>query len=234
MEVRQRMVDHFYRIDEDLGKRCAAGVGIDKPSTSVRIKERLAVPVTGRRGVESSPALSMADERMDTIQSRRIAILAAEGSDLDTLIELKETWMEEGATVEIVSKQLGTLGKAKGQEVKADQSYLTTGSIMYDAVFVPGGRKAVEMLMQQGDALQFINESFRHCKPIGAVDEGINLLNQAHLLDIELAGPEVNGTVADKGVVTGRKGQEFSQAFSKAIAMHRHWDREDVIKQVPA
>jgi catalase len=238
MDIRQKMVDHFHRIDEDLAMRCAKGVGIKGPSAQVKKEKPQLVPVTGRsnvRSVDRSPAISMANEAADTIKSRRIAVLAAEGIDLDSLLTVKDALMDEGAVVEIVAKHQGSLGMAQGKEVKVDKSYVTTGSIMYDAVFVPGGRKGVEMLSQQGDAIQFINESFRHCKPIGALAEGVNLLNEAHLVEIDLAGEKTQGALTDKGVVTARGGSEdFIKSFVKAVAQHRHWERESVTKQVPA
>jgi catalase len=239
MDIRQKMVDHFHRIDEDLAMRCAKGVGIKGPSAQVKKEKPQLVPVTGRsnvRSVDRSPAISMANEAADTIKSRRIAVLAAEGIDLDSLLTVKDALMDEGAVVEIVAKHQGSLGMAQGKEVKVDKSYVTTGSIMYDAVFVPGGRKGVEMLSQQGDAIQFINESFRHCKPIGAVNEGVNLLNEAHLVEIDLAGEKTQGALTDKGVVTarGQGEKDFVKSFVQAVAQHRHWERESVTKQVPA
>jgi catalase len=234
IEIRQRMVDHFAHIDEELAMRCAKGVGIKGPSAEVKKEERMAVPVTGKRSVDRSEAISVSNTRKDTIKGRRIAILAAEGIDLDSLLELKESMMDQDATVEIIAMHQGSLGKARGKEVKVDKSYVTTGSIMYDAVFVPGG-KGVDTLITQGDALQFINEAFRHCKPIGAVGEGVNLLQAAHLLNTQLAAEKSKETITDKGVVTSRSGMNgFTQKFVEAIAMHRHWERESFTKQIPA
>jgi catalase len=41
----------------------------------------------------------------------------------------------------VVSKFLGTL-QGEGGEVEVDKSYVTTASVLFDAVFVPGGRHA--------------------------------------------------------------------------------------------
>jgi catalase len=123
-----------------------------------------------------------------------------------------------------------------GDEVKVDKSFVTTASILYDAIFVPGGQESVAALRQQGDALFFINEAFKHAKPIGATGEGIELLSAANLPDISLARQNGQGeVVSDRGVVTAWMGggDAFYQEFIQAIAHHRHWNREQK-EMVPA
>jgi len=41
-----------------------------------------------------------------------------------------------------------------------DRSLLTVASVMYDAVFVPGGQAAVDALWGQGDARHFVAEAY--------------------------------------------------------------------------
>ncbi len=120
---------------------------------------------------------------------------------------------------------------ADGEEVEADESYLTAASVLFDAFFVPGGAASVEALKGQGDALHFIQEGFRHAKPIGATGEGVDFLHESRLPGIDLSDSEMT---SDKGVVTARNGMDgFADAFTKAIAQHRHFDREKK-DQVPA
>jgi catalase len=131
----------------------------------------------------------------------------------------------------VVSKFLGSLEGSAG-EVKVDKSYVTTGSIMFDAVLVPGGRESVDALRTHGDALHFISEAFKHGKPIGAVGEGVDLLGVAHLPGISLA--DDGQTRSEHGVVTDRAGGgSFAPAFLEALAEHRHWGR-DLKETVPA
>ena len=121
--------------------------------------------------------------------------------------------------------------------MEVDKSYLTSASVMYDALFCVGGRKAVDTLLQQGDAIHFVNESFRHCKPIGAVAEGIELLAGSDVAGVDVAAVD-GGTnvVVDSGVVTLHDASDmtqFNEQFAQAIAQHRHWDRE-LKEEVPA
>lgn len=120
--------------------------------------------------------------------------------------------------------------------MEVDKNFLTAASVMYDAVYVPGGKESIDTLKMQGDAIHFVNETFRHCKPIGATEEGIDLLKIANLPDIKYAGQESADKVSsDKGVVTAMKGDSgsFNDSFIAAIEKHRHWDREKK-EQVPA
>jgi catalase len=245
MAVRERVVDLFNHIDHDLARRTAAGVGVSPPSEPARpvtekVKEageKVAERISSRQSVERSPAVSMEDTVKDTIHTRRIAILAAEGYDHDQLMTVKNALEGAGATTEVVSKFLGPLASNNSASVAVDKAYVTTASIMYDAVFIPGGRDSIETLKTQGDALHFVNEAFRHCKPIGATGDGVMLLQAAEIPDLHVAGPQSEDElVSHRGVVTSQDGidlEAFSQAFVEAIAQHRHWERQ-TRERVPA
>ena len=95
------------------------------------------------------------------------------------------------------------LKSSSGEKLEVNQNYLTAASVMYDAVYVPGGKESINTLKMQGDAIHFINEAFRHCKPLGATGEGVELLKAANLPDIKFAGQKsADKVVSDKGVVT--------------------------------
>jgi catalase len=244
MEVRERVVKWFNEIDHELATRVAAGIGVAVPSNGVgaavaKTVETVVNAVTTnggtgkgqqRRSVERSAALSMANTVKGTIQTRRVAILAADGYDHSELMAVKSALTDAGAQAEVVSKSLGSLQSSDSESVKVDKSYLTTASIMYDAVFIPGGKKHAQTLKLQGDALHFVNEAFKHCKAIGATGAGVELLTEANIQGVALAGPQTEEElVSDRGIVTSRDGNSlngFSQAFIEAIAQHRHWNRE--------
>jgi catalase len=62
-----------------------------------------------------------------------------------------------------------------------DKTFLTSASVLFDAIYVPGGAESVETLKMQGDAVHFINEAFKHCKPIVAIAEGVELLKTSDI-----------------------------------------------------
>ena len=109
---------------------------------------------------------------------------------------------------------------------------------MYDAVYVCGGRQCVDKLLMQGEALHFVNEAFKHAKPVGAANEGVDLLTSSQIQGVTLAAPETRGQlISELGVVTIRNTpdlSDFSHEFISAIAQHRHWARQEQKDMVPA
>ena len=90
----------------------------------------------------------------------------------------------------------------------------------FDAVFVPGGAKSVKALSEDGVALHYLLEAYKHLKAIAVVGEAKQLLE---LLKLE----------ADAGLIVGGDAKAL-KAFVAAIAQHRVWDREPKAKAVPA
>jgi catalase len=110
----------------------------------------------------------------------------------------------------------------------ATKTFLTASSVLYDAVLVPGGKASVEALLDVEDALEFVYEAWRHCKPIGASGAGVALLDESGLGEVNLAKSGSKKALSEKGVVTSGAGDDgFAAAFIAAVAKHRHWDREE-------
>lgn len=231
--VRQRMVELFHQVDPDLAIQVAMGIGVAAPGKDVPVIKQ----EKKGKSVDRSPALSMERGPADSIQGRRVAILAADGFNHAEMMAVRRALHEAGAQTEVVSKFLGMLQSDNGEAVEVDKNYVTTASIMYDAVVVPGGDESVALLKKQGDALHFVNEAFKHGKPIGAMGEGVELLMEADIEGVIFAGPQTEEElVSNKGVVTSRDGigpSAFTQSLIEAIAAHRHWDRETK-ERVPA
>jgi catalase len=150
---------------------------------------------------------------------------------------MKQALTAAGAQAKIVAPRLGFLTSAKGKKVKIDFSLLTTSSVMFDAVYIPGGEKSVAALRGEADALHFVNEAYKHCKTIAATGAGAEVLRASYLGMDKTSGAnaESNQLVTDEGVITSPDAQVSKVAadFIKAIAQHRHWSRE-MKDQVPA
>ncbi|GAC1402263.1 MAG: catalase [Ktedonobacteraceae bacterium] len=242
-EIRGRMVALFDHVDSTLAQRIAEGIGVSVPTDNPRPGT---LPPTGRPTVEKSAALSMENTVKNTIKSRQVAILAADGVDDAVVQTVKNALMQQGAQVKVVSRILGTIKGTSGQEIPVDKSAITTDAIMFDAVFVPSGAESVAQLLKQGAARQFIAEAFKHGKAIGAIGEGIQLLNNSNIPGLVMDGKTSSETGARtskstakavnlNGVVTAPAGSNlntFVEQFATAIAQHRHWTRP--LDQVPA
>ncbi len=67
-----------------------------------------------------------------------------------------------GAMPKIIAPRGGTLTGAQGNALTVDYSLLTTSSVLFDAVYVPGGADSVAMLLKDADAVHFVNEAYKH------------------------------------------------------------------------
>jgi catalase len=176
--------------------------------------------------------LSMANTPKDSIKTRKVAILAADGVDGTALTGMQQALAAEGAMAKLIAPHGGTIKTAQGEAVKVDFTFLTAGSVLFDAVFVPDGDASVTALKGEAKALHFINEAYNHCKTIGASGAGAELL-RASALGGDSSSP--NGSLlASDGIVMGASADAGLAAnFVRAIAQHRHWSREQRAR-VPA
>ncbi|MDQ6889464.1 MAG: catalase, partial [Bacteroidota bacterium] len=235
--VRMRIVGLLTQIDGDLAKQVADNLGLKVPakpeqpinqSFGADTKPKDVQPVFVQQNVEKSEALSMANTVKNTIKTRQIAILAANGAD-DSLMKMKSALEAKGAMTKIVSPKLGTFKSANGEDVKVDQAFFGSSSVMFDAVFIPGGAESVNTLMNKPEAILFINEAYMHCKAIAAIGEAVELLSSTD------AGEKINAeggdSLAKLGIVTANKfDPKIASSFIDAIARHRSWEREDMSK----
>ncbi len=207
-DIKEGVVANLNHVDHELAVRVAEGIGVRAP-------EKAAGP--GHRG--ASPALSQANSRAG-LATRKVAVLAATGVDTGQVAAVADALGEQGAICEILAAHGGTLQSADGGSVQVTRAFATAGSVLYDAVFVPGGERSVAALAADGDALHFVAEAFSHGKAIGSTGDGLALLES----------PRINGTdliTEGPGVVVGASADtRFIAAFSAAIAAHRHHDRD--------
>lgn len=223
VEIRSRVLDHLVRIDPGLASRVAVELGLPVPEGE-RVDD---VPV--------SPALSQLNLAPDTIATRKIAILAADGADSTGIDTLRAALAERGATAEVLAPHGGRLrADGSGDPVSVDRALPTMASVLYDGVIVAGGGDSAATLAESGPAVHFVLEAFKHAKPVGAVGAGAQVLRTAGLPG-EFNPGETDFAV-DGVVVSAAEGagipDGFVAAFTEALAGHRVWQR--VTDRVPA
>ena len=87
---------------------------------------------------------------------------------------------------------------------------------------LPGGPAAADPLRNSGQAMEFLRTQYRHCKAILALEGSSSLLEAAGIPPML---PDGNG---DPGVlvVGGQDETTVAEAFIRAIARHRHFERQ--------
>jgi catalase len=239
-EVRERVVrEVLANIDAGLAKDVASviDVAFSGGSAGAGAAKSKAMKPTKGKSLETSPALSMQNPGnvgKGAVKSRKIAVLIAPGFAGREVDEVKRALEKGGAAMELVAPKLGPVKSDAGDAMNATKTFLTAASVLYDAVYVPGGKASVDALNAQGDAVHFVLEAFRHCKAIGASGEGVDLLARAGIggASPDAGAKSATKTISVRGVVRGDGGAAFAKELVAAIAQHRHWERDD--KAVPA
>ncbi|WP_264537314.1 catalase [Flavobacterium sp. N1736] len=230
--IRERMLGLLLRVDPILVSKVAKGLGLKTPKDFEK-------PINHGVGADSDPnkyestfvksqidtsdALSIlkSETGKDTIITRQIAFLCAEGVNAASVENMKQALKDAGAVVKIVAPHLGVILSEEGLEIPVDQSYLTAASVLFDAVFVPAGKGILD-LKNNSDVKEFLTDSYKHCKFIAAELQGIEILPFVNNNDTERTnnrdvGVLVSDQIGDKNLAA---------SFIDAIAKHRFWERE--------
>ena len=236
------MIGILTRADPSLAKRVAQGLGLSVPTKSPALLNE-SVPADGnparyqpkldKKSPGRSAALTMANTVKNGIKTRKVAILAGDGVDDADLAGITKALTAAGAQAKVVAPRLGMLKGAKGTQIHIDFSFLTASSVLFDAVYIPGGDGSAQALQKEEDAVGFVKEAYTHCKTIAATGAGGRLLRMA-CPGQDGSDHEGDRNTKNEGLIIGREGDSNGVAskFIDAMAQHRHWARE--LKAQPA
>jgi catalase len=173
--------------------------------------------------VKRSASLSLLARPGDGgIRTRKVAVLVADGVDGRTVATVQGALRAAGAVPRLVGIRIGPFVTAGGDKMHADASMETEPAVLFDALVLPDGSAGVKALRSSGQTMEFIRDTYRHCKAILALGESRALL-QAAGTPVALADGE-----ADPGIVLGntKSIRRDVEGFIEAIARHRHPERE--------
>jgi len=226
--IQQRMLWLIKQIDSNLAKKVADGLGISIPKTidkpinqaigaDANVKKHQ--PGKKKNYLNVSEALSQTHIKTDSIATRQIAVLAADGFDMKAFKKVSKALEKENAVVNIVAPHGGEITCSENMKHKVDAAIMTTESVLYDAVYIPGGEKSIRQLQNKSKFIKFINEAFKHCKAIAVSDEGEKLLDASFIKDHK----------DDQAIIINGTSKKFITAISK----HRNWERASIAKEIP-
>ena len=169
------------------------------------------------------------------LRTKTIAILATHGFEQSELFEPRKALESEGAKIEVVSLESGTIRgwklKSWAQEVPVDQTIKLAQAGRYDALLLPGGVMNPDHLRTEPLAVAFVREFFRSDKPVAAICHGPWMLIEADVVrsrrltswpslrtDIRNAGGEWldQEVVVDGKLITSRKPDDLP-AFNRKV-----------------
>ena len=226
--IKERMLWIIAQIDTDLAKKVAENLGMKVPKSIEKpINQAIGADANdkdhqpGKKKVylEESSVLSQANTKFDTIETRQVAFLVGDGFNMKSFDTMKKALEKEKAIVKLIAPHGGTITCDEDMEHEVDASIMTTESVLFDAIYVPGGQKSIDALLKKSKYIKFINEAFSHCKAIAVDNEGEQLIDKGALKQYK----------DDKALFINGKPKEFISA----IAQHRNWDRMEVAEKIP-
>ncbi|MFO8146650.1 MAG: catalase [Gillisia sp.] len=226
--IKQRMLWLVNQIDESLAKKVSKNLGLEIPKkidepinqaigADADVKKHQ--PGKKKNYLDKSAALSQTHIKSDSIATRKIAVLVSDGFKESDYNKMKKALEDKGAMVQIIATHGGEVQCDKGDKHPVKHSLMTTESVLFDAIYIPGGKESVEVLKNEAKAKKFINEALKHCKAIAADSEGEDLLDATYALDFK----------DDEAICINKK----ASIFIDAIAQHRNWNREEAAKAIP-
>jgi catalase len=222
--IRKRMVAGLRNVAAELAQGVADGLGFELPDAMPTVLAR-----SPRPEITASESLSLFARPGDgDVKTRRIAILVANGVEAEPLTQLHAALMERGAVPRFVGATLGKVSAARGAAIDVEISIDASPSVVYDGVVLPDGEDAVKEMSQLGQAMEFVKDAYRHCKPILAFGASGQLLEGAGIWTTLPSGEK------DAGVIHCEEGdaRKALDVFVEALAKHRHFERETIPPRV--
>ncbi|MGJ7043450.1 catalase [Shinella sp. BE166] len=210
--IRERMVSHLMNIDETLATTVAQKLGFQsmpKPADA-------AMPT--RQDLEPSPALSIVERGPKRFEGRKLGILITDGVDAKLLKGLTTAITKEKAVFELIAPKVGGVTASDGSWIEAHHMIDGGPSVLFDAVAILTSTAAIDDLVREATARDFVADAFQHCKFIGYDQSALPLLEKAGI-----AGD------LDEGVLA-LPGEDGMSAFVSELGKLRVWGREPSVK----
>ena len=171
-----------------------------------------------RQDLEPSPALGIVGKGPQRFEGRKLGILVTDGTNAAILNALKKALAKEGATFEIIAPKVGGAKASDGSLIEADQMVDGGPSVLYDAVALLPAEEAMDSLVREPTARDFVADAFAHCKFIGYINAVIALFEKAGIADS-----------LDDGCVAISSPKDVAR-FVSVLPQLRFWPREPSVK----
>ncbi len=212
--IKERALRVLARIDPELCRKVATGLGLPAPEASEPLPD-----------VEPSPALSQVG-RTWPVQGRTVGIVVGADADTAAVRAVRDAALEAGLVPLVVAPAGGELG-AEGEPVTVQRTFATARSVEFDALLLAGnpgygadadGARAGADTGAAASAtdprvLLMVAEAYRHAKPIACWSGADTVLEAA---GVPSGAP---------GVVTAGSGEDAFGEVLTLMPRHRVWER---------
>ena len=186
----------------------------------------------------------------DSLNGKRIAILATTGVEQVELEQPREAVENAGAETDLVSPQtdeiLAHQHLENGDTFPVDRPVSDASASDYDGLILPGGVANPDFLRQDEDAVRFTREFLEAGKPVGVICHGPWTLIEADVVrgktitsypslqtDLRNAGADWvdQEVVVDNGLVSSRKPDDLPAFCAKIVEEFAEGRHEELAAQ---
>jgi len=173
----------------------------------------------------------------DSLNSKKIAIIATDGVEQAELVKPREAVEKAGGKTELLSLETGQI-QAMNSDINpadkfdVDKAIADASPDDYDGLILPGGTVNADKLRASDEVVSFVQKIFKDGKPAGVICHGPWTLVEADLVrdrtltswpslqtDIRNAGGNWvdEEVVVDQGLVTSRKPDDLPAFCAKIV-----------------
>ncbi|RRQ45244.1 catalase [Chryseobacterium sp. SC28] len=224
--IRERVVAQLNFINKDLAANVAKKVGVEvtklsQPNGSIPADADPKSLQSSEKepSTQKSDALSMQNTIKDSIESRVIGFIMEDGVKAAEVDALKSKLEASGAIVQIIAASLSPVTADDGSKYTPKHSLTSTASVCFDALYIAGGKKSAEILLNienKPGTIHFVNEAYKHCKAIYFGNETDEIYKASN----------VGSKSHDDPAIVRAEGENSDESFIKAVANHRIWELE--------
>ncbi|NUW57778.1 catalase HPII [Cronobacter muytjensii] len=215
--IRERVVDHLCHIDISLAHPVASNLGITLTEEQMHV-----APPKDVNGLKKDPSLSLYAVPGGTVKGRVVAVMLNDQVKSADLLAMLQALKSHGVHAKLLYSRMGSVTADDGSQLEVAGTFAGSPSVTVDAVLVPGG--AASALSDNGDAVYYLLEAYKHLKAIG-------LMGDARALKSRLNVPDTG----EEGIVEADDATgSFMDDFIHQLACHRVWARTPKVAAIPA
>jgi catalase len=199
-DLRRKTVDMFGNVNKEMMTEVANRIGIDPPTTEQVKYDKV------------SPALSQ-EKTIKKPDTLKIGIVIDEGFNGEEFESILKALKDAKTMPELIGEKLGEVKGTDGKTAMVKHTLTSMDPVLVDSVYVVGGKDSSDVF--KAEAKRYIQETFRHFKPLAVSESAKELLN-----------PKMEGQA---GVTVIKEAKKDSDKFIKDISEHRHWERDTAI-----
>jgi catalase len=172
--IRHRVVASIRNVDDELARHVADGLGLDDLPDPLE-PERTPIDV------ETSRALSMLANPLESFRGRKLGVLVSRGADAKTLRMLRLAAEAEGMTFAVVAPTVEGVADSEGKAIEVAEKIDGGPSVLFDAVAVVLASAHADEIAVHSGAKDFVSDAHAHKKFVAYNDAALTVFESANV-----------------------------------------------------